>query len=75
MNYTNIRFVITGTSGSGYNYVTLMIGEAGTEGKDCGALYLSDTELNILSSSLRSGISEVDNATFDVEDTTLVGEY
>ena len=75
MNSKNIKLVITGRSGSGYNHVTLMIGENGTGEKDCGALYLSDSELEILSTGLQDGFREVNEVTFDVEDTTLIGEY
>ena len=71
----DIKLVITGQTGSGYNYVTLMIGDSGTTLKDAGALYLSDDELDIVSSSLCTGFRDVSDVSFDVEDKTLVEEY
>tara|TARA_B100000700_G_C14887474_1_gene781103 strand:- start:123 stop:347 length:225 start_codon:yes stop_codon:yes gene_type:complete len=71
----DIKLVVTGQTGSGYNYVTLMIGDTGTSLKDCGALYLSDDELDVLSTSLCTGFRDVSDVSFDVEDSTLVEDY
>ena len=71
----DIKLVITGSTGTGFNYVTLMIGDTGTSLKDCGALYLSDEELEIVSSSMCTGLREVTDVSFDVEDSTLVEDY
>jgi hypothetical protein len=71
----DIKLVITGQTGSGYNYVTLMIGDTGTSLKDCGALYLSDEELEMVSSGMCTGFRDVTDVSFDIEDSTLVEEY
>ena len=50
-----------------------MISMSGNKETDCGALYLSEQELDLLSNSLRDGLPENAGA-FEVEDLTLVLE-
>ena len=69
----SIKLVVNDKNDRGYSHVALMISMSGNKETDCGALYLSEQELDLLSNSLRDGLPENAGA-FEVEDLTLVLE-
>ena len=75
MSNKNIRLSITSTNDKGYSHVSLMIGDDNNSLNDCGALYLSESELDILADGLRDGLRDAGDVSFEIEDTTLVQEY
>lgn len=75
MNESNIKLIINSTNDRGYSQVSLMVGKTLGDMKDCGALFLSQEELTIISDALISGFTENSKAVFSIEDKTLVGEY
>ena len=80
MNNNTIKLSITDRTGAGYNHVTLYTGTDQTTPKDCGMLYLSDDELDHLSSVLQNGVAELNlanesNHTLEIDNQVLTTDY
>ena len=80
MNNNIIKLSITDRTGSGYNHVTLYTGTDQTPPKDCGMLYLSDDELEHLTSVIQNGVAELNlsnesNHTLEVDNQILATDY
>lgn len=80
MNNNTIKLSVTERTGSGFNHVTLHIGTDQAAHKDCGMLYLSDSELDHLTTVLQCGVAEVNLSqdsthTFEIENQSLATEY
>jgi len=75
MSENNIKLIINSTNDRGFSQVSLMIATSLDEYKDCGALFLSEKELALISDALRSGIRDASNTSFSIDDKTLATEY